>query len=226
MPNRVPQRGIGYQDASGVYVGSNPITLVNRQCAEGQSYSDIIETAGFDHLRLTLTSSANSGTSPTANVYLQTSVCGQIWRTLHSFTQIGSTPYTAVTSAGTAPPTITLTGTPNITCYAKIKVKCTLGGARGTWTGAVSFDDGATYDSTFTSAATVNVLSASGGITGIVLNIATGSANVDNTWSFETTSPQRVTIGTLDRYTRAAVVVGGSSTPTHTLNLSGEISEI
>jgi len=101
------------------------------------------------------------------------------WRLAHVVQPI--TPAaTAVTSAGTTPPVITITGTP--TDYFNVKVKCTLLGARGTWTLQYSLDGGTTYNGTdLTSAATVAIPR-----TGLTLNIATGAAAVDNTWTFNT----------------------------------------
>jgi len=81
----------------------------------------------------------------------------------------------AVVSTGTTPPVITLTGTPYRAL--NLRIECTLGGALLTWTGRWSVDGGATWTA-FTSAATVLMAG-----TGVTLNIAAGTANVDNVWT-------------------------------------------
>ena len=94
----------------------------------------------------------------------------------------------SVTSAGTSPPTITITGTP--LGNFDLKVICVLGGARGTWTLQFSTDGGNTYSATLLSAATVlltdtavDSLVGVNGATGLTLNINTGTATNDNTWT-------------------------------------------
>lgn len=74
-------------------------------------------------------------------------------------------------------PVITLTGTRS-GAPTSIVITTTLGGARGTWTGLVTYVDGTTQ--AFTSAATVNL---TGRGAGLVLNIATGTAVIaTDTW--------------------------------------------
>ena len=80
-----------------------------------------------------------------------------------------------VTSSGTTPPVITLTGTPAASYF--FVIKCTTLGARGTWVLKWSSDGGATYTTGVLSAATVVL-----GATGITANIAVGTAAVNNTW--------------------------------------------
>lgn len=82
----------------------------------------------------------------------------------------------AVASAGTSPPTITLTGTP--TSNFDLKVVCTTAGALGTWKLKISIDGGQSYYAITTSAATVEIPD-----TGLTLNIASGSASTDNVWT-------------------------------------------
>ena len=79
---------------------------------------------------------------------------------------------------GSSPPAITPTGTWT-GAVVPIRVECTLLGARGTWQGRVSYDEGATWPQTFTSAAAVALTGAG---TGITLNIATGNAATNNVW--------------------------------------------
>jgi len=93
----------------------------------------------------------------------------------------------AVTSAGTTPPVITLSGTP--TGAWDLKIKVIVGGALATWTLQFSTDGGNTYSATITSAASVPLvdtatdsLVGNNGATGITASIASGTANVDNMW--------------------------------------------
>lgn len=81
----------------------------------------------------------------------------------------------AVTSSGTTPPVITVTGT--TTDDVDLQVECTTGGALTTWVFRYSIDGGTTWTSNVTSAATVAV-----GATGLTLNIAAGSASTNNVW--------------------------------------------
>jgi len=93
----------------------------------------------------------------------------------------------AVTSTGTSPPTITLTGTP--ADWWDVRVKATLGGARGTWLLQYSLDGGASYNGTdVTSTATYDIPE-----TGITLNIASGNATDDNVWTFDSGNAAGVT---------------------------------
>lgn len=79
-----------------------------------------------------------------------------------SFVHLVGTPapeMTAVTSAGTAPPVVSLTGTPN--GYHDVRIEITTGGARGTAVFKWSINGGTTYTTAVTTAATV-VLTGSG----------------------------------------------------------------
>lgn len=103
---------------------------------------------------------------------------------------------TAVTSAGTTPPVITLTNTANRMGSTgpcrPINLKVIVGsvtGALGTWKLSYSIDGGATYAAVatdVTSAATVAMvdpLDPAGGLLGVTLNIAAGNAAANNTWT-------------------------------------------
>ena len=81
-------------------------------------------------------------------------------------------------ASGTTPPALTLTGSFPGPPPA-FRIVCSGGGALGVWTGQISYDNGATIAQVFTSAATVNL---AGPSTGVTLNIAAGTANVDNLW--------------------------------------------
>jgi len=109
---------------------------------------------------------------------------------------VDSSGLTSVTSAGTTPPVITLSQTTNREGKIgpvrpiNVVVACTTLGARGTWKFQVSIDGGATYTAAdyYTSGATVALidpLDPAGGLLGVTLNIATGTAATDNTWTFQ-----------------------------------------
>lgn len=102
----------------------------------------------------------------------------------------GVTPYS---TTGTIP-VITLTNTTNRLAGTgpvrpiNLKIVCTTVGARATWKFKVSIDGGATYsaDDYYTSAATVALidpLDPNLGLLGVTVNIATGTAALDHTWS-------------------------------------------
>lgn len=111
----------------------------------------------------------------------------------------GDSVLSAVTSAGTSPPTITVAASTNREGKVgpvrpcDVKIAATTGGARGTWKFKLSLDGGttwATIDDAYTSAATVELndpYDPAGGKLGLTLTIATGTASTDNTWSFKTT---------------------------------------
>jgi hypothetical protein len=102
---------------------------------------------------------------------------------------------TTVVSAGTTPPVITVANSTNREGGTgpvrpiNVVIACTTLGARGTWKFKLSIDGGATYTAVdlYTSAATVALtdpLDPAGGLLGVTLTIATGTAAVDNTWTF------------------------------------------
>jgi hypothetical protein len=94
----------------------------------------------------------------------------------------------AVTAAGTTPPTITLSGTPKGAW--NLKIKCTLAGARGTFKIQFSTDGGNTYSGDILSAASVALLDPSAdstvgmnGDSGLTATIANAAAATDNVWT-------------------------------------------
>lgn len=87
----------------------------------------------------------------------------------------------AVTSSGTSPPVITLTGTPYNDAVNKIRI--VTAGARGTFTFQHSTDNGNTWSSAYTSAATVLLSN------GVTANIANTAASLDNTWTWNDSAP-------------------------------------
>jgi hypothetical protein len=96
----------------------------------------------------------------------------------------------AVTAAGTAPPAVTLTGTPTV--GITLRVECTTLGARGTSVVRVSIDGGTSWCMTgVVTAATILVLDADGNSTGLTLNMANAAAAVDNVWTATSTGTVR-----------------------------------
>lgn len=107
-----------------------------------------------------------------------------------------SSSLTAVTSAGTTPPVITVAASANReggtgpVRPVNVKISCTTTGALATWKFKLSIDGGATYtaDDAYTSAATVALtdpLDPAGGLLGITISIAAGNAAANNTWVFK-----------------------------------------
>lgn len=101
----------------------------------------------------------------------------------------------AVVSAGTSPPVITVAASTNREgktgpvrpCNVLIAVTTT--GTLGTWKFKLSLDGGATWDNAYTSAASVALTDPydpAGGLLGITLSIAAGTASANNTWAFQT----------------------------------------
>lgn len=88
-----------------------------------------------------------------------------------------------VSSSGTTPPTVTLSGTPNR--KVNFKMECTTLGARGTAVVRTSINGGVTWKSSITTAATFSLLDPDDddAATGITVNYANASAAVDNVWT-------------------------------------------
>ena len=84
----------------------------------------------------------------------------------------------SVTSSGTTPPTVTVSGTP--AQAVSLVVQCTLAGALGVWAGRLSPDGGQTWTA-FTSSASVAL-----GAMGLTMAIAAGNAATDNAWASST----------------------------------------
>ncbi len=89
----------------------------------------------------------------------------------------------AVTPAGTTPPVITLTGTPNRPI--DLRVECTVLGALGTSRVKWSIDGGNTFSVATLTAATILITDPlnENETTGVTLNIAAGNAAVNNVWT-------------------------------------------
>lgn len=218
------QSGAGYVDAGGRYVPvANAYLLPSQTFALGTTRGSMFDTAGVNVLRAELRATAKGGTSPTLDVAIYTSKFGKNWRLVGSaFTQISDTlAFSAVSSSGTTPPAITLSGTP-VRALSNVKIKVATTGSRGTFTIQTSLDNGASYNAEQLSAATVTLYDEDGDDTGVVLNIANASAAADNVWTFNTTAWQYQVFTGFDRYLRAVANVGGSNTPTYTASLIGE----
>lgn len=93
----------------------------------------------------------------------------------------------AVTSTGTSPPTLTLSGEP--LGPWDLRFKCTVGGALGTAKFKFSTDGGNTWSAEFTTAASVVLMDTAAdsvigvnGATGITAAFASATFNADNTW--------------------------------------------
>jgi len=101
---------------------------------------------------------------------------------------ISGTTMGSVTSTGTTPPVLTVSGTP--TGVFSLRVQAVLGGAIGTWKLQFSTDGGNTWSATLPSAASVPLTDTqvdsvvgTNGNTGLTLGIAAGTANTDNVWT-------------------------------------------
>jgi hypothetical protein len=87
---------------------------------------------------------------------------------------------TTMTLTGTGSATITLTSTTpgsGLTLPYEIRVLVTLGGGLGTWTGKVSYDEGATFEQAFTSAASVDLTGKGEGFTMVIPGATTAVVN-------------------------------------------------
>lgn len=230
MPSNVttlhPETGSGYQMENGRRASAERVTLIALAAlAEGQTIGSVVEVGAKGVARLTLETTVKSGTSPTLDVAVETSPDGlTAWRKIAAFDQQSDVglAMSAVTSSGTTPPAVTLTGTPNR--YINLKVLCTTLGARGTSAIKYSLDGGETYSAPALTAATQELFDpVTGETTGVTLAMANAAAAVDNVWTAKTAGYERKQFAGLDRFMRAAIVVGGSSTPIMTASLTGEL---
>jgi hypothetical protein len=237
VPFLRPRRGTGYNRLDNDFVHAEEIDLAGSAVnpstfAAGVTVGSVYDVGGAHTLRLTCAVVAKSGSNPTLDVTIQTSKDGvNDWRTVGTFAQKTSSAAQpndglvmgAVTSGGTTPPTITLTSTAQVQ-PVKLSIQCTdistNGAARGQWLGQYSVDGGVTWVQ-FTSGATVAVLDPNGTDTGVVINIATGNAATDNTWTASTVGYERKDFTGLDKYVRAVANQGGSSNPTMTGYVAG-----
>jgi hypothetical protein len=192
--------------------------------ASGLASSDIIDMGTTRNLRATLDISAVTGTNPTLDVSFIHSADCKSWTALGSaLTQetgaFGSV--SAVTSSGTTPPALTLSGTAVRECNFKATVDTA--GARGTAVLKIALDGGRWYYLNWTTAASYLLLDEDGVSTGVTLAYANASANADNVWTWRTLGRQRVALGPCNRFVRAIYAVGGTDTPAFTGRLGIEI---
>lgn len=101
---------------------------------------------------------------------------------------LSTSAFSAVTAAGTTPPTVTVSGTPASAAY-RIVVKATKAGALETSEIVWSSDGGVTFSAPVVTAATVVL-----GDTGATIAIAAGAAATDNVWTFQPAGVQEVVI--------------------------------
>lgn len=227
--------GTGYNRQDGLYVDAPPIVLQPlATLGSGVTVGPVYEVGDKGSARLQLEVSAKSGTSPTCDSTVQTSPDGvNGWSTVGTFTQrtdAAAAPSSsapaglvmgAVSSSGTTPPTITLSGTQ--LQPVDLKIECTTLGARGVAVIRYSVDAGKTWVSNVTTAATISVVDPNGTDTGLVINYANAAAAVDNVWTAKTVGYERKVFAGLDRFVRVVSLIGGSSTPTMDVKISGEI---
>lgn len=211
--------GTGYQMQDGRFANTEQVIMLPSQAfPAGNTIGAAIEAGGKTLVRLTLAATAKSGTNPTLDVTVQTarSPAGP-WRSVGTFAQQSDVllAMTAVTAAGTTPPTITLTGTP--TAYVNLRVECTTLGARGTAVIRYSLDGGTTWTEGVTTAATISIGA------GLTLNYANATAAVDNVWTARSAGYEEKAFH-CDRFIRGVCYVGGSSNPTVTASLVGELA--
>lgn len=210
--------GTGYQMEDGRFADVEACTVLGSQAmGAGQTIGAAFEMGGRSTLRLRLDVSAKSGTNPTLDVTLQTSSDKIVWRTLGTFDQKSDVGLAmgAVSSSGTTPPAITLSGT--ATKYVNLRIECTTLGARGVAVIRYSLDGGVTWTENVTTAATITL-----GDSGLTANYANATAAVDNVWTAKTAGHERKSFGGCGRYVRAVSTVGGSNTPVMTAAITGE----
>jgi hypothetical protein len=214
---------MGYLMLDGRYANTELVVLIPSQALpSGQTIGPVVEVGGRSGLRAVLATSAKSGTSPTLDVTLQTTddpAKTDNWRTLGTaFAQQSDVglAVSAVTSAGTTPPAITLSGTPTVD--VNLRIECTTLGNRGTAVVRYSIDGGVTWTENVTTAATFAI-----GTTGLTANYANAAAAVDNVWTARTAGSETKDFAGLGRFIRAVARVGGSNTPIMTASLLADL---
>lgn len=222
----LPTTGSLITDQRGRGIGKRSIALLSGALVTPSTptaIGNVVDLLGATSVRASLDISAVSGTNPTLDVSLITSDDAKYWRALGTaFTQetgaFGS--LSAVTSSGTTPPAITVSGTP-VRAF-DFKAMCTTLGARGTAVLKIALDGGRYFYLSWTTAATYEILDEDGVTTGVTLAYANASAATDNVWTFRTLGRQRATFSNCGRYVAAVYAIGGTDTPTFTTNLTIE----
>lgn len=154
--------------------------------AAGQTVGAACELGDAACARLALDVQAISGTNPTLDLDVLTSMDGvKGWRYVASFTQATSTARAmpTPTAAGATPPTLTITGKP--TRDVSLKVVCTKAGARGTSEVKISIDGGVTYGASVVTAASAMAVTDpyDGSATGLTLGFADAASALDNVYT-------------------------------------------
>lgn len=224
VPVFYTQPGTGYQRGNGRYADTESIVPLPLQAlAEGVTVGPVFELGAKRMLDLLLEVTAKAGTSPTLDATVQHSHDGlNGWSTVGSFVQKTDVGLAmgAVSSTGTTPPTITLSGTQ--LQPVDLKIECTTLGARGVAVLRYSVDGGVTWVSGVATAATISVIDPNGTDTGLVINYANAAAAVDNVWTAKTVGYERKRLGPCGRFVRVVGLVGGSAGPTVTAKITGE----
>lgn len=221
-----PPAGTGYwRPFARRFADVELVTLLPLQTLPvGQTIGPIVEVGERHAARLALEVRAKA-TSTNLAVTIQTSMDGSTaWRTcdtaFHALTDVGLA-MSAVGSAGTTPPTLSLTGTATREVNLRVEATDISGGAgRGSWVGRYSLDGGVSWVA-FTSAATVVLLDEYGVASGLTLGIGSGNAATDNVWTARTAGFERKSVGSFDRFIRAVAVV---TTDTVDATLYGELT--
>jgi hypothetical protein len=229
MPTpQTPQRGDGYTRADGRHVDTEFVYLIPKGTAlpAGQTIGLVWDVGDRSIARLLAEVTAKSGTNPTLDVTLQSSFDGvNDWRTMGTAfvqkTDVGLA-LSAVTAAGTSPPTVTFTGTPTVPI--NFRMECTTLGARGTAVVRTSIDGGVTWVSGITTAATFALTGSDGSSTGVTINYANATAATDNVWTGRSAGWERKDVALHGRFIRAVAQVGGTATPIMTAGVTGEVA--
>ena len=114
--------------------------------------------------------------------------CWDLLVAARGYAYFGKTWYVlgSVTASGTTPPTVTVSGAPNVgtgTTYA-LTIEIVVGGAVATATFRFSTDAGTTWSDTYTTASTVQLPG-----TGVYATFATGTYNADNAYAVTAALP-------------------------------------
>ena len=177
---------MGYCKANGTYARTEDLTLASSLTfASGQTTGSSAEPGDKGTACLALDAHSVSGTNPTLDAYVMTSHDDESWRYVDAFDQVtgAARAMSSVSSSGTTPPTLTVSGTP--TRDIDLKVVCSLAGARGTFTVDISIDGGAHWTSTsvVSAASSIPVYDEKGDSVGVTLGFSNAAAALDNVWT-------------------------------------------
>lgn len=82
---------MSYTTRTGLYVNSEDVTLASPAAHTASGTGDAVELGPFTTLRLVVTTSAVSGTTPTLDLTVETSHDGSTWRSHGTLAQITAT---------------------------------------------------------------------------------------------------------------------------------------